>query len=146
MNNIELIKQGIDNLWNQAKGTWGDLAKWDAWNSLDDIKASSGKIRDLATRIVILCDLVVSRSKDVVVEVTSKDKRDAVVDWLNAKIDIPFAPEWLEKIIIRGAVDLAVAGLNDRIGHNWKLDEVEAAIRNGKDFLNIPELYPWEKK
>lgn len=146
MNNIELIKQGIDNLWNQAKDTFHDLASWDAWNSLDDIKASSGRLRDLATRVVILCDLVVARSKGVVAEITSKEKRDAVVGWLNAKVDIPFAPEWLEKILIRGAVDLAVATLNERIGHDWKLDEVEAAIRSGKDFLNVPELYPWEKK
>jgi hypothetical protein len=152
MTNVEFIRTGVENWWKQVKETRKDLFRLEAWNSLDDIKTSSAKLRELVERTVILADLVVKKAPGAVGEITGADKREAVIssitDRINAAVNIPFLPESVEARLIRipvgMAVDMVCDRLNDIVGHDWKLDKVEQAIRSGKDFLDIPE-YPWAR-
>ena len=58
-----------------------------------------------------------------------KSKRDAVVEWIDDIIKLPFWAETLDGMVIGWAVDAFVAWLNFAKGRNW--------LDTAKDFLGI---------
>jgi len=49
------------------------------------------------------------------------EKRELVVDKLNAIMDIPYIPDWLEGLIIRGAIEMVYELIQKELGEPKKL-------------------------
>ena len=52
-------------------------------------------------------------------DMLSAEKKKLAVDTINAVVDIPILPEWMEAKIIEQAIDLSIAWFNKLFGHTW---------------------------
>lgn len=50
---------------------------------------------------------------------TGTDKKEALVDWINSVVDIPWVPEGFEDNIIEFVIDKLIAWLNTLFGKDW---------------------------
>ncbi len=50
---------------------------------------------------------------------TGREKRDFAVRMINAAVDIPWLPEWVEAIVFGWMIDLAIYLFNRWWGHRW---------------------------
>lgn len=79
-------------------------------------------LRDLVEGVVVAVEDISSHMQGV----TGKEKKAAVVKWLNSKIDIKWVPEIIEEQFISLTIDYLVAKFNNQVGkHGWYLGGVE---------------------
>ncbi len=145
MTNVERIREALKTLVFDAKYLKSQMDELSEWNSLGKMKANFSKLTDFVGRVVIFAELAASKIKGEVVSLQSKDKRDAVVSYLDDLIVLPWFLEPLDGPVIAALVDFVVGKLNDRLGHDWGLVKIEALAGSGRDVLDIAGPLPWEE-
>ena len=146
MTATEQIKTALKTLVADARYLKSQMDEFSEWNSLGKMKANFSRLTDFVGRVVIFAELAASKIKGEVASLQSKDKRDAVVSYLDDLIVLPWFLEPLDGPVISALVDFVVGKLNDRLGHDWGLAKIEALADSGGDVLDIAGSLPWEKK
>ncbi|MCF4150237.1 hypothetical protein L2W58_00240 [Dethiosulfovibrio sp. F2B] len=144
--NVEKIKEALSTLVADAKYLKERMNELSEWNSLKKVRENLSNVVDFVGRIVVFAELATSQVKDEISGLQSKDKRDAVVEYLDGLIVLPWFLEPFDGPIIRGLVDYAVDKLNERLGHDWGLDRIEELATHGRDILDIAGPLPWEAR
>jgi len=88
---------------------------------LDALWSSASEVGDVHQAIKLIGDVVLlieNRALELK-EITGKQKKEIAVKVINAYVNIPVCPEWLEAKAISYAIDTAVDILNRYVGKLW---------------------------
>ena len=146
MSNVDKIRTSLETLVADARYLKSQMDEISEWNSLGKIKANVSKLRDLVGRIVIFAELATSQIRSGLTDLTSEDKRTAVVGYLDSLLVLPWFLEPFDGPLLGALVEYVVRKLNGALGHDWGLAKVEALVARGRDVLDIAGPLPWEKK
>lgn len=106
------------------------------WNSVGKFLGNLGKLYEFVQRAVLVMEAAATDLVSLQGDIQGSEKRKALVEALDTLIVLPAYLEPFDGLVIQLAVDFAVRGLNDRLGHDWGVSRIIEWIRRGKDLLD----------
>lgn len=116
---MELLQAKLDELldWDEF------VAEVEAVKALDFGALPAAEAGNLFSSLIQKAATVVERvAAEAKGVLSSKEKRDAVVDFLDDVIKLPFYLELLDGPVLKIMVDMVIGALNDKLGHLWGVD------------------------